>query len=115
MIPGEYGASGGCVPVGMIARSVMFSSLVGRYFRLSEGLPEVCRAGDPAEECFHVEDGRLLKKLRAGLVGGVFEHHAEIFEMEAIAKRRLDANVGGDPAEYQISDAARAQHAVELT
>jgi hypothetical protein len=46
-------------------------------------------------------------------MGGVFQHHAEIFEEKAVAQGRLHADVGGDPGKHQMADAAAAQNAVE--
>ncbi len=52
-------------------------------------------------------------KRRAGLMGGVFQHNAEIFEEETIAQRRLDADIGGDAGKHQMANTATAQNAIE--
>jgi hypothetical protein len=37
----------------------------------------------------------------------VLQHHPEIFEVEAVAQRALDADIGGDADEDDVADAAR--------
>ena len=46
-------------------------------------------------------------------MGGILQHHAEVFEEETIAQRRFDADVGGDAGEHQVANTAAAQNAVE--
>ena len=94
----------------------------GSPFRLRRGLAaawqdapqKLGHGGHPAEELLDVEQRRLLHEVGAGMVRGVVQHHAEIFQEEAVAQRRLHADVGGDAGEHQRADAARAQHAVEV-
>ncbi len=64
-------------------------------------MAEALDVADPAEKGFNIEQRRLLGEGRAGLMGGILQHDAEVFEKEAIAQRRFDADVGGDPGEHQ--------------
>src|SRR5471030_653589 len=79
-----------------------------------QGGAELVDRGHPAEEVLDVEQRRLLHEVGPRLVRGVVQHHAEIFEEEAVAQGRLDADVGGDAGEHQRAYAARAQGAVEV-
>ncbi len=71
-------------------------------------MAEALDVADPAEKGFNIEQRRLLGEGRAGLMGGILQHDAEVFEKEAIAQRRFDADVGGDPGEHQVAYAAAA-------
>src|SRR6185436_10366351 len=66
------------------------------------------------EEFLDIVDARRLDEVGAEMVGRVLEHHSEIFEVEAVAQGRFDADVGGDADEDDVADAACAQGAVEL-
>ncbi|MNE22028.1 hypothetical protein D3C80_1152170 [compost metagenome] len=48
------------------------------------------------------------------MMRGILQHHPEIFEMEGVAQRAFDADIGGDADEHQIADAAGTQHAVHI-
>ena len=74
---------------------------------------EVGGVRHPAEELLDVVDRRLLQERRPGLVCGVFQEHAEIFQEEAVAQGAFDADIGGDAAEGQILHAPRPEQAVE--
>ncbi|OMP12957.1 hypothetical protein COLO4_02524 [Corchorus olitorius] len=65
------------------------------------------------EKRFDIEQRGLLRKIRSGLMRGVSQYHAEIFQKEAVTQRGLDADVGGDAGKNQMTDPAAAQHAVE--
>jgi hypothetical protein len=78
-----------------------------------KGIAECPDIADPAKERFDVKKRGLLGEGRASLMGGVFQHDAEILKEKAIAQCRFDANIGGDPGKHQMTNATAAQDAVQ--
>ncbi len=113
---GEKGASGVPEPAGMTARVVVMGlNLAGkRWGRSGRRRGGNRRRRRPTEEGLDIVERRLLHEVRPCLMGRVFQHDAEIFEVEAVPQGAFHADIGGDAAEDEVADAARPQHAVEL-
>src|SRR3954454_19871077 len=97
-VPGEYGASVLPVPAGttgFMGMTISSDFVSGIGVGLKGGA-ELLDRRHPAEKILDVEQRRLLHEVGPRLVRGVVQHHAEIFEEEAIAQGRLDADIGGD-------------------
>src|SRR5271165_5453106 len=74
------------------------------------------RRGDPAEDpalCLDHAQPHLLKlrEIRADAIGN---DDALVAAVVGLAHGRIDADLGGDPADDQLSDAAVLQHRVEI-
>src|SRR6516162_8776244 len=72
--------------------------------------------GDPAEDAAlrldHAQPHLLkLREVRADAIGN---DEAVVAAVVSLAHRRIDANLGGDPADDQLGDAAVLQHRVEI-
>src|SRR5271165_4534691 len=72
--------------------------------------------GDPAEYAAlrldHAQPHLLkLREVRADAIG---HHDAVVAAVVSLAHRRIDADLGGDPADDQLGDAAVLQHRVEV-
>src|SRR5271166_1760497 len=72
--------------------------------------------GDPAEYAAlrldHAQPHLLkLREVRADAIG---HHDAVVAAVVSLAHRRIDADLGGDPADDQLADAAVFQHRVEV-
>src|SRR5471030_1194 len=120
-VPGTKGASGTPVPAGIIALlGIQIFLICCRsgcvLFRfITHRIAETAHVRHPAEESFDVINRRFLREFRACLMGGVFQHYAEILEEETVTQRGLNAHVGGDAGEDQMMNAVAAQQAVELS
>jgi hypothetical protein len=96
----------------LIGSKLIFLLLVVR--NLAERAAEIGDAAHPAEEFLDIVDAGRLHEIRPEMVGRILQHHPEIFEVEAVAKRRFDADVGGDADEDDVADAARPKRRIEL-
>src|SRR3954462_11695292 len=97
-----------------VARTLLGTNGHIRFADLAETAAEVRDGRHPAKEFLDIVDRRLLDEVGPEMMGRILQHHPEIFEVEAVAQRAFDADIGGDAHEHDIADAACAQSLVEL-
>mgnify|MGYP000042827728 CR=1 FL=1 len=69
-------------------------------------MAEALDVADPAEKGFNIEQRRLLGEGRAGLMGGILQHDAEVFMRKLAKEEGVFAGVssgGAAWAAYQIA------------